>query len=154
MLRSFIEVAPDSHFPIQNLPYGVFRPQRGGAPRIGIAIGNYVLDLSVLDDAGYFQSTAVAGKKVFHQSALNAFMALGKTVWQEVRAQIQRLLGEDESALRDNRSILARALIPQSDVQMLLPAQIGDYTDFYASKYHASNVGEMFRGKDHALMPN
>jgi len=154
MLRSFIEVKPESHFPIQNLPYGVFRPKWGGDPRIGVAVGDYVLDLSVLDDAGFFQGTAAAGKGVFRQRSLNAFMALGKQAWREVRSVIQRLLREDEPALQSNEALRAKALIPQSEITLLLPAEIGDYTDFYASKHHAANVGTMFRGKDNALMPN
>ncbi len=154
MMRSFIEVESDSHFPIQNLPYGVFRPRTGGSPRIGVAIGDYVLDLSVLDEAGHFRSTAVAGKDVFHQPSLNAYMTLGRRAWQEVRAQIQQLLRADEPTLREDPALREAAFFRQSEVEMLLPAQIGDYTDFYASKYHASNVGTMFRGKDNALMPN
>ena len=154
MFRSFIEVSPESHFPIQNLPYGVFRPRNGGSPRIGVAIGDYVLDLAVLDEAGHFRETAAAGKEVFAKSSLNAFMALGRPAWQEVRARIQALLRADEPALRDNDSLRSAALVRQTDVELLLPAQIGDYTDFYASKEHATNVGIMFRGKDNALMPN
>ncbi|GEN35429.1 fumarylacetoacetase [Aneurinibacillus danicus] len=154
MKRSFIPVEAESHFPIQNLPYGVFRPKNSDVPRIGVAIGDYVLDLAVLDEAGHFNTTSVAGKQVFHQSSLNAFMALGRTAWREVRTQLQRLLSEDEPTLRDNVSLRKRALLRQSDVELLLPAQIGDYTDFYASKEHATNVGIMFRGKENALMPN
>jgi len=154
MIRSFIEVDHQSHFPIQNLPYGVFRPKSGGNPRIGVAIGDYVLDLSAVDDAGLFHGTAVTGKGVFNQPSLNAFMGLGRAAWREVRAQIQRLLSADEPTLRDNAVLRDTALIRQSDVELLLPAQIGDYTDFYASKDHAMNVGIMFRGKENALMPN
>lgn len=154
MLRSFIEVSPDSHFPIQNLPYGVFRPKQGGAPRVGVAIGESVLDLALLDEAGHFDHTAAGHKEIFHQPSLNAFMALGRPAWQAVREQIQRLLSADEPTLRDSKDLRERALYKQTEVEMLLPAQVGDYTDFYASKYHASNVGIMFRGKDNALMPN
>ncbi|MBU8690817.1 fumarylacetoacetase [Priestia megaterium] len=154
MMKSFIEVNPESHFPIQNLPYGVFRPLSGGEPRIGVAIGDYVLDLSVLDAAGHFAMTAVNKKEVFKQPSLNAFMALGSKVWHEVRRQIQNLLHEDISTLRDNEILRNKALHHQKNVEMLLPAQIGDYTDFYASKEHATNVGIMFRGKENALMPN
>ncbi|MBP1930557.1 fumarylacetoacetase [Ammoniphilus resinae] len=154
MLHSFIEVKPESHFPIQNLPYGVFRPLRGGSPRIGVAIGEYVLDLSILDDAGHFHLTSVAGKRIFHQPSLNSFMALGRPVWQEVRKQLQHLLWIEEPTLRDHPELRAAAFFKQKEVEILLPARIGDYTDFYASKDHASNVGAMFRGKDNALMPN
>ncbi|PET68651.1 fumarylacetoacetase [Priestia megaterium] len=154
MMKSFIEVDPKSHFPIQNLPYGVFRPLMMGGPRIGVAIGDYVLDLSVLDAEGYFDGTDVDGKGVFEQASLNEFMALGTKTWRDVRRRIQQLLHEDESILRDNYALRDIALIPQKNVKMLLPAQIGDYTDFYASKEHATNVGIMFRGKENALMPN
>ncbi|QHW34827.1 fumarylacetoacetase [Paenibacillus rhizovicinus] len=154
MSRSFIEVEPDSHFPIQNLPYGVFRPLQGGDPRIGVAIGRYVLDLAALDEAGCFGHTAVHGKGVFAQPSLNAFMAMGRPVWQEVRSTVARLLDNDEPLLRDNDSLRMRVLRLQSEVELLLPAEIGDYTDFYASEAHATNVGTLFRGKDNALMPN
>ncbi|MFB0845953.1 fumarylacetoacetase [Paenibacillus oleatilyticus] len=154
MLRSFVEVAPESHFPIQNLPYGVFRSRNGGTPRIGVAIGQYVLDLAVLDQAGCFGRTEAAGKGIFDQASLNAFMALGRPVWQQVRAEIQRLLSADEPELRDNVGLRTAALLPQKDVELLLPVEIGDYTDFYASRDHAFNVGTMFRGKENALMPN
>lgn len=154
MMKSFIKVDPKSHFPIQNLPYGVFRPRSGGDPRIGVAIGDYVLDLAALAAAGYFTAISLADQKVFNQPSLNAFMALGRKVWREVRERIQHLLSEDESMLRDNTELRKLALIHQRDVEMLLPAQIGDYTDFYASKEHATNVGMMFRGKENALMPN
>lgn len=97
--QSFIPVEPDSHFPIQNLPYGVFRPDKEAAPRIGVAIGEYVVDLSVLDEAGQFATTAAAGKNVFAEPSLNKFMALGRPAWREVRTRLQRLLSEDERRL-------------------------------------------------------
>lgn len=108
----------------------------------------------MLDAEGYFDGTDVDGKGVFEQASLNEFMALGTKAWRDVRRRIQQLLHEDESILRDNYALRDIALIPQKNVKMLLPAQIGDYTDFYASKEHATNVGIMFRGKENALMPN
>ncbi|RNB83693.1 fumarylacetoacetase [Brevibacillus nitrificans] len=154
MMRSFIEVGAESPFPIQNLPYGVFRPRSDRTARIGVAIGEFVLDLSVLDKCGHFQTTGVAGKNVFDQPSLNAYMALGRKVWKEVRAKIQQLLSADEATLRDDAVLRDKAFHRMTDVELLMPAQIGDYTDFYASKEHATNVGIMFRGKDNALMPN
>ncbi len=154
MKSSFIEVGPESHFPIQNLPYGVFRPRQGGAARIGVAIGDFVLDLALLEKTGHFQGTTLAGKGVFQQSTLNSFMSLGGHAWKEARARIQNLLRADVPTLRDNHVLREASLFRQDDIEMLLPAQIGDYTDFYASKDHASNVGTMFRGKENALMPN
>jgi len=155
MKRSFIEVSEDSHFPIQNLPYGVFLPEGDKEdPRIGVAIGEYVLDLSLLDEAGYFEYTGIKGKRVFHQSSLNSFMELGKKVWKEVRDVLQHLLDKNVGDLRDNESLRNKAFYLHREIEMLLPVDIGDYTDFYASKEHATNVGTMFRGKENALMPN
>jgi fumarylacetoacetase len=93
-------------------------------------------------------------KRVFCQSTLNAFMALGRPSWLETRYTLQLLLSSNESILRDNESLRDAVLIPMSQVTMHLPAAIGDYTDFYSSKSHATNVGVMFRGKENALMPN
>ena len=73
MLKSFIEISPDSHFPLENLPYGVFAPKSGGEPRVGTAVGNYVLDLSVLEEEGLFDRTLLTGRNVFSQSSLNMF---------------------------------------------------------------------------------
>lgn len=154
MVRSFIQVEPDSHFPIQNLPYGVFRPLRGGLPRIGVAIGKYVLDLAVLDSAGCFGQTALSGKNMFHQPSLNALMSLNRPVWKELRTTIMHLLDAEEPTLRDNEELRTAAIYAQNEVEMLLPVEIGDYTDFYASKDHATNVGILFRGKENALLPN
>ncbi|WP_413375937.1 fumarylacetoacetase [Alkalihalobacillus sp. 1P02AB] len=154
-MKSFIPVHEKSHFPIQNLPYGIFRPHLNESPRVGVAIGEYVLDLSIMEEAGLLNVKGVtAGEKVFNQPSLNRFMALGKTAWSDARHQIQQLLREDEPILRDNQELRGKALLPLTNVELLLPAQIGDYTDFYASKEHATNVGTMFRGKENALMPN
>ena len=153
-LETFIKVAPGSHFPIQNLPYGIFSPLAGGRPRVGVAIGEMVLDLAVLADEGSLDGAHLPQKDVFAQPTLNAFMALGPAAWSEVRATLQGLLRADNPSLRDNLDLRQRALMPQSAVRLHLPAAIGDYTDFYASRQHATNVGVMFRGRDNALLPN
>jgi fumarylacetoacetase len=153
-LRSFIPVPSDSHFSIQNLPFGVFRPSAGQPPRVGVAIGDQVLDLSLLQQRGLFAGPALRGRRVFDRPKLNAFMALGRSAWREARNTISRLLRADEPRLRDNIELRCCALVPMEAVQMLLPAEIGDYTDFYASREHASNLGRMFRGADKALLPN
>lgn len=153
-MRSFIEVAPDSHFPIQNLPYGVFRLKVGSDAVCGVAIGDYVLDLSVLEEKGYFKKTNLRDEKVFNKPSLNAFMSKGRETWKQVRTILQMALSEDNPMLRDDKDLCKIALIPMADVIMCLPANIGDYTDFYSSKEHATNVGIMFRGKENALMPN
>ncbi|GIQ77358.1 fumarylacetoacetase [Bradyrhizobium sp. RD5-C2] len=150
-LRSFIDVAPTSDFPIQNLPYGVFSSKDGLAPRVGVAIGDYVLDLWELEQDSRLD---VGPLGVFSQPSLNAFMALGPKVWSATRARISELLRADHPELRDNRELRARALVPMADVRLHMPFAVSGYTDFYSSKEHATNVGVMFRGKDNALQPN
>ena len=150
-LHSFIDVAPDSHFPIQNLPYGVFSAKDGLAPRIGVAIGDYVLDLWQLAQDCRFD---VVEPAVFAAPQLNPFMALGPKVWSNTRARISELLRHDHPELRDNEKLRKRALVPMADVRLHLPFAVSGYTDFYSSKEHATNVGVMFRGKDNALQPN
>src|SRR4051812_4689281 len=109
-LRSWVPVAAESHFPIQNLPYGVFR--RGSEqPRVGVAIGEYVLDLAVLEAAGLFATPALRGRAVFGQGTLNDFLALGRPAWREARAAISRLLRHDEPTLRDSADLQRRALV-------------------------------------------
>lgn len=155
-LRSFVDVAADSHFPIQNLPYGMFvRPGIADA-RAGVAIGDWVLDLAVLDEAGLLTLPSFGGMRPFHQSVgeLNDFMSLGPVAWREARQTISHLLRADSATLRDDVTLRAKALVPQSEVRMVLPVRIGDYTDFYSSREHATNVGTMFRGPENALMPN
>jgi fumarylacetoacetase len=154
-LRSWVPVAADSHFPIQNLPYGVFvRRSLGGGPAIGVGIGDFVLDLSALERAGLFHALHQGRYLYFQADALNPFLAAGRQTWREARAIISRLLRHDEPELRDNDPLREQALVPMAGVEMLLPAQIGDYTDFYSSREHATNVGIMLRGPENALMPN
>ncbi len=148
--QSFIAVAENSDFPLQNLPYGVFQPQ-GETARVGVAIGAEVLDLAVLEAAGLLP---IGAQNVFGQSSLNAFIALGRPVWQQVRARLQQLLSADCAELRDNVALRAKAFYPQASVSMLLPIEVPGYTDFYSSKEHAYNVGCMFRDPKNALLPN
>jgi fumarylacetoacetase len=152
-MKSFIDVAPDSHFPIQNLPFGVFKPSNGSA-RVGVAIGDFVLDLSVLEERGHFQSAEFSSGPVFSADALNSFLALGRPAWRKAREVIQNLLNAETETLRDDGELRAIAFHRRADVTMLLPARIGDYTDFYSSYHHAHNVGTMLRGPENALMPN
>ena len=135
-------------FPIHNLPYGVFRKSPAAVPRIGCAIGDKILDLSCLAEKGLVHPTL--GEKT-----LNAFMATDKSVWAETRRKIQTLLSDTSSeSLAKRPDLLQTAIVNQTDVQMLLPAHIGDYTDFYASEHHAANVGKIFRPNQEPLLPN
>jgi fumarylacetoacetase len=150
-LRCFIDVDPASDFPIQNLPYGVFSTADGRSPRIGVAIGDDVLDLWELEQDGRLD---VGELGVFAAGSLNPFMALGPKVWSRTRARISELLRHDHPELRDNDELRKNALVPMRDVTLHLPITVAGYTDFYSSKEHATNVGVMFRGKDNALQPN
>ncbi|KAG0319995.1 hypothetical protein BGZ97_000963 [Linnemannia gamsii] len=151
---SFIETKPDSDFSIHNIPFGIISTAHNAAPRVATRIGDFAVDLSVLAQAGLFSSVVADAQGVFSQPTLNLFMSLGKPVWSATRKHIQKLLSASEATLRDNKDLLERAVFPISTVKTHLPANIGDYTDFYASKEHATNVGIMFRGKENALMPN
>ncbi|XP_067941722.1 fumarylacetoacetase-like [Watersipora subatra] len=143
---SFVEVPPNCPFTYENLPYGVFSTPSNSQHRIGVAIGAHVLDLTQVKHL--FTGPQLQTKQhVFDEPTLNAFMALGKAAWSEARQAVQTILSVT------NRSNEV-ALVPMETVTMHLPAAIGDYTDFYSSKEHATNVGTMFRGPENALMPN
>ncbi len=150
-LRSFIDVDPASDFPIQNLPYGVFSTSASPTPRVGVAIGNRVLDLRVLEQEGLLK---VGEPRMFAGPSINPLMALGSKAWSQTRARISELLRHDSPELRDNVALCERALVPMAGVRLHLPITVAGYTDFYSSKEHATNVGVMFRGKDNALQPN
>jgi fumarylacetoacetase len=153
-LRSFVAVAAESPFPIQNLPYGVFRARSGGGARIGVAIGESLLDLTELAHAGALDQVPFDARSVLATGRLNDLMALGPAAWSSLRDTISRLLREDVADLQGAQRLRDAALLPQAKVEMALPVEIGDYTDFYSSREHATNVGIMFRGKDNALLPN
>jgi len=153
-LRSFVQIPEDSHFPIHNLPYGIFKPAASSRPRIGVAIGSEVLDLATLADAGLLNGGDLGDGTVFFEPTLNALMSLGRPGWTAARSKLTRLLNENESTLRDNEALRDAAFHRQPSVEMVMPAAIGDYTDFYSSREHATNIGVMLRGKDNALQPN
>ncbi len=150
---SWIPVPLGSDFPIQNLPYGVFR-RAGEPPRVGVAIGNRVLDLDVIAEAGLFDEYVELPWGVFAQPSLNPFLELGRFTWIAVRQRIADLLDFDNREIRDVWGLSERALVPMPDVEMLLPVTVGDYVDFYSSLEHATNLGKMFRPDQEPLLPN
>jgi fumarylacetoacetase len=152
-LRSFIEVAPDSQFPLENLPFGVFK-LRDAAARIGVALGEYVVDLAELERAGAFKDLPAETAAATTQPTLNKMLSLGRPAWRAVRERLQNLLSANTPTLRDNAELRERIFHRQRDVAMQLPARVGNYTDFYSSYHHARNVGTMLRGPENALMPN
>ncbi|MCB1182068.1 fumarylacetoacetase [bacterium] len=152
-IRSFVAVAPESHFPLQNLPWGVFSPTPRDEPRVGTRIGDFVLDLAVIQNAGLLDAAGLP-EGLFSQPVLNPFMELDPVQRRAVRLLVHGLLRADEPTLRDDTVLRGRALLPADAVTMQFPVHVPDYTDFYASREHATNVGIMFRGKENALMPN
>ncbi|MEO0742852.1 MAG: fumarylacetoacetase [Bacteroidota bacterium] len=154
-LRSFVEVAPGSDFPLGNLPYGIFSPGRTAERRVGVALGDYVVDLAALEATGLFADVPLGDSgTVFDAAVLNRFMGLDRRSWDAVRARLQHLLAAETPTLRDDADLRARVFRRRDDVTMHLPMHVGDYTDFYASREHAMNVGTMFRGPENALQPN
>ena len=154
-LTSFIDIAADSDFSIHNLPYGIFSDAKDAASnnnrRAGVAIGEQVLDLSILEAEGLLSLT---GGPYFDQPTLNAFIDSGRDNWTKARSTIQTLLSADSDTLRDNKDLQAKALFKQADVTMHLPVHVPGFTDFYSSKEHATNVGTMFRDPKNALLAN
>lgn len=160
---SWISISKDSDFTINNLPWGVFsyknREKEGPWPRCCVAIGDYVVDLYALHLLGLLNCLTF-DTSIFGNSTLNEFMSLDKQYWQSTRRRLYQLLASNEhdssidSSLRNNDHYIEKVIISINDVSMHLPANIGDYTDFYSSREHATNVGIMFRGKDNALQPN
>ncbi|VVD65217.1 fumarylacetoacetase [Pandoraea soli] len=142
-------------FPLQNLPYGVFSTASQPTPRVGVAIGDQVLDLAALEAAGELKVAEAGGATVFSQPAINTFVALGSAAWHATRARLTSLLSVDgDAALRENAALQAQALVPLAQVTLHLPVQVPGYTDFYSSREHATNVGSMFRDPANALLPN
>ncbi|CAH0400757.1 unnamed protein product [Chilo suppressalis] len=152
-MKSYIPYNADTDFPIQNLPYGVFTSPKNTDKHIGVAIGEWILDLNVVSHL--FNGPLLKDKQnVFKEEKLNSFMGLTKPHWIEARNTIQSLLDESNTTLQSDSALREKAFVKQSDAQMHVPAEIGDYTDFYSSIHHATNVGIMFRSKENALMPN
>ena len=150
-MKSWVNVPENSDFTIYNLPYGIFH--ESGKARVGVAIGEQVLDLDALQRAGLLDGIGLT-EGVFAKETLNPFIALGKPVWTATRKQLTELLSDENTTLRDNAAVLDTALLSQNDVTMLMPVEVGDYTDFYSSREHATNVGTMFRDPANALLPN
>ncbi len=148
-LKSWIEVSPDSDFPIQNIPFGVFK--KGKGHRVATIIGDTVIDLYELTKRGYLTGVDA---NVFKQEFINDFMALGKKKTNKVRENISKLFKHSSRKLKGNDKDRKAMLHPVSKVELTMPIRIGDYTDFYSSRDHATNVGKMFRDPENALLPN
>jgi len=150
--KSWLDVPQDSDFPIQNIPFGVFIT-KDDVVTIGTRIGDYAIDLGALQQLNYFDGIELTDD-MFMQDTLNDFISDGKKTWRLVRNRIAEIFDANHSELRDNKSHREIIVCSIDDVEMQLPVLIGDYTDFYSSKEHATNVGMMFRDPENALLPN
>jgi fumarylacetoacetase len=146
-MNTWLTISPDSDFSIHNLPFGIFSKD-GGSKRVGVAIGDFVIDLLAAHKLGVFDGLDITNDEL-ENDFLNDFIALGKPKTNAVRLRLQEQLCDDSSPLKGSV-----AMIPMSEVQMHLPVKVGDYTDFYSSIEHATNVGKMFRDPENALLPN
>lgn len=151
-LKSWVPVPENSDFPIQNLPFGIFNT-KNEKPRVGVRIGDNVLDLKTLYVLGYLENLSFELSD-FDNEFLNAMMKKGKKGTRELRNRISKLLRSDIPDLQKNEHHVAQVLLPADQVEMCMPVNIGDYTDFYSSREHATNVGIMFRDPANALLPN
>jgi fumarylacetoacetase len=150
-LESWLESANDPRcdFPIQNLPLGVFTRRGEASARIGVAIGDQILDVRHTEQEGLLATLPPEVRQACAATSLNALMALGRGAWSQLRGRVSQMLRADT----DERAKVEPLLVPMSDAEMMPPVEIGDYTDFYSSIYHATNVGKLFR-PDNPLLPN
>ncbi|MFV8271163.1 fumarylacetoacetase [Flavobacterium sp. GT2N3] len=150
--KSWLEVPINSDFPIQNIPFGVFLTKEN-IVTVGTRIGDFAIDLGALQQLNYFEGIELTDD-MFIQDTLNDFISDGKKTWRLVRNRIADIFDVKNSKLQDNTKDRDIIIFNMEDVEMQLPVLIGDYTDFYSSKEHATNVGKMFRDAENALLPN
>ena len=150
--KSWLEVSVDTDFPIQNIPFGVFLTKEN-VVTVGTRIGDFAIDLGALQQLNYFEGIELTDD-MFLQDTLNDFISDGKKTWRLVRNRIADIFDEKNPKLRDNKKDKDIVIFKMKDVEMQLPVLIGDYTDFYSSKEHATNVGKIFRDSENALLPN
>ena len=150
--ESWLDIPDNSDFPIQNIPFGVFLT-RDDIITIGTRIGDYAIDLGALHQLGYFEDIPLTDD-IFLQDTLNDFIADGRKTWRSVRNRIAEIFDVKNDTLKNNEKDRETVLFTLDEIEMQMPVEVGDYTDFYSSKEHATNVGKMFRDPDNALLPN
>lgn len=150
--KSWLPVEKDSDFPIQNIPFGVFIT-KDDIITIGTRIGEFAIDLGAFHQLGYFNGIPLTDD-LFMQDSLNDFIADGRKTWRLVRNRIADVFDVNNPDLQNNKKHKETIIFDVNEVEMLMPIDVGDYTDFYSSKEHATNVGKMFRDPDNALLPN
>lgn len=150
--KTWLPVALNSDFPIQNIPFGVFLT-RDDVITIGTRIGDHAIDLGALHQLGYFNEIPLTDD-IFLQDTLNDFISDGRKTWRLVRNRISEIFDINNTILKENQEHRKIVLFTLDEIEMQLPVHIGDYTDFYSSKEHATNIGTMFRDPENALLPN
>jgi fumarylacetoacetase len=151
-LRSWIRVTEGSDFPVQNIPFGIIQ-RTGTSPHVATRIGDTVIDLFHLAKSGLLDRSGI-NPEIFNNETLNPFISLGKSYWLILRGLLSEIFEVSNPLLRDQVILRNEILMPSETVQMLMPVKVGDYTDFYSSIEHATNVGIMFRDPANALLPN
>ena len=147
--KSWIEVASHSDFPIQNIPFGIFKTS-DKTICVGSRIGDYAIDLNALHKLNYFDGISL-DRDIFNKETLNDFLKLGKPIWRQVRDRIAEIFDSNNAMDESHKTVILSKI---NEVEMLMPVKVGDYTDFYSSRQHAYNVGCMFRDPNNALLPN
>ncbi len=150
--KTWLSVAPNSDFPLQNIPFGVFLT-RDDVITIGTRVGDHAIDLGALHQLGYFNGIPLTDD-IFLQDTLNDFISDGHKTWRLVRNRISEIFDITNPILKENQEHRKIVLFTLDEIEMQLPVHIGDYTDFYSSKEHATNIGTMFRDPENALLPN
>ncbi|MCI5058099.1 MAG: fumarylacetoacetase [Flavobacteriales bacterium] len=151
-IKSWLDVDPNHDFSIQNLPFGIFKTN-SLSPRVGVALGDNIIDLVALSQLGYLKPLNF-DESTLSSSSLNEFMLLGKGVTRELRNRLSFLFNRENDELQSRSTHISNCLVPIEQATMMMPVNIGDYTDFYSSIEHATNVGTMFRDPNNALLPN
>ena len=147
--KSWIEVTSQSDFPIQNIPFGIFKTS-DKTICVGSRIGDYAIDLNALLKLNYFDGISL-DRDIFNKETLNDFLKLGKPIWRQVRDRIAEIFDSNNAMDESHKTVILSKI---NEVEMLMPVKVGDYTDFYSSRQHAYNVGCMFRDPNNALLPN
>ena len=151
--KSWIDIKENSDFPIQNIPFGVFTNNEDSTT-VGVRIGDKAIDLASLQHLGYLKDIKSLEDDVFLYGTLNEFISLGSKTWRQARNRIADVFDKENTELQENKDHIEQIVYDIDDIIMQLPVYIGDYTDFYSSKEHATNVGTMFRDPENALLPN
>jgi fumarylacetoacetase len=153
-LRSWLELPKQTDFPLQNLPFGVFSTSDASEARVGMALGDFVIDTVVLFDAGLLSGITGLNRGHLLSASLNSLMQAGAPVWRSLRCRVAELFTQGNSSIAENADLQTKALRKQSNVRMHMPVRVSNYVDFYSSLEHATNVGSMFRDPQNPLLPN